>query len=108
MKKHILVVGLKTLGMSIVKQLSKYNCEVLAIDKSDKAIYKAKTGALKSFFASTFLVATKDDPERESQSEYKKNTKNKLKGNKTNYGKEISNYCKSTKRNRKNYCNRYG
>jgi len=33
MKKHILVVGLKTLGMSIVKQLSKYNCEVLAIDK---------------------------------------------------------------------------
>ena len=33
MKKHILVVGLKTLGMSIVKQLAKYNCEVLAIDK---------------------------------------------------------------------------
>jgi len=33
MKKNILVVGLKTLGMSIVKQLAKYNCEVLAIDK---------------------------------------------------------------------------
>ena len=32
-KKHILVLGLKTFGMSIVKQLSKYNCEVLAIDK---------------------------------------------------------------------------
>ena len=33
MRKQILVVGLKTFGMSIVKQLSKYNCEVLAIDK---------------------------------------------------------------------------
>ena len=32
-KKQILVLGLKTFGMSIVKQLSKYNCEVLAIDK---------------------------------------------------------------------------
>lgn len=32
-KKNILVLGLKTLGMSIVKQLSEYNCEVLAIDK---------------------------------------------------------------------------
>ena len=33
MKKNILVLGLKNFGMSIVKQLSKYNCEVLAIDK---------------------------------------------------------------------------
>jgi len=33
-KKHILVLGLKTFGLSIVKQLSKYNCEVLALDKS--------------------------------------------------------------------------
>jgi len=32
-KKNILVLGLKTFGMSIVKQLSKYNCEVLAVDK---------------------------------------------------------------------------
>lgn len=32
-KKQILVLGLKTFGMSVVKQLSKYNCEVLAIDK---------------------------------------------------------------------------
>ena len=38
-----------------------------AIDKGDKALYKAKTGALKSYFASTFLVATKDDPEREDE-----------------------------------------
>ena len=33
-KKHILVLGLKTFGISIVKQLSKYNCEVLALDKN--------------------------------------------------------------------------
>ena len=33
-KKHILVLGLKTFGLSIVKQLSKYNCEVLALDKN--------------------------------------------------------------------------
>ncbi len=33
-KKHILVLGLKSFGLSIVKQLSKYNCEILAIDKS--------------------------------------------------------------------------
>ena len=33
MKKNILVLGLKTFGMSIVKQLSKYNCEILALDK---------------------------------------------------------------------------
>ena len=32
-KKQILVLGLKTFGMSVVKQLSKYNCDVLAIDK---------------------------------------------------------------------------
>ena len=46
----------------------------IAIDKGDKAIYKAKTGALKSFLASTFLVATKDDPERVDKS-YKKSDK---------------------------------
>lgn len=46
----------------------------LAIDKGDKAIYKAKTGALKSFFASTFLVATKDDPEREEDKPATKKT----------------------------------
>ena len=33
MRKQVLVIGLKTFGMSIVKQLSKYNCEILAIDK---------------------------------------------------------------------------
>lgn len=32
-KKQILVLGLKTFGMSVIKQLSKYNCDVLAIDK---------------------------------------------------------------------------
>ncbi len=40
----------------------------IAIDKGDKAIYKARTGALKSFFANTFWVATHDDPEREDDS----------------------------------------
>ena len=34
-----------------------------ALDKGDKAGYKAYTGALKYFFADTFLVATGDDPE---------------------------------------------
>ena len=47
----------------------------IGIDKGDKAIYKAKTGALKSFFASTFLVATKDDPERDDKPSKKTYTK---------------------------------
>ena len=40
-KKHILVLGLKTFGLSIVKQLSKYNCEVLAIDKDMNRVEEA-------------------------------------------------------------------
>lgn len=36
------------------------------IDKGDKAGYKAYTGALKYFLADKFMVATGDDPERES------------------------------------------
>lgn len=36
------------------------------IDKGDKSIYKAMTGALKYYFANTFIVATGDDPETES------------------------------------------
>ena len=40
-KKNILVVGLKTFGMSIVKQLSQYNCEVLAIDKEMEKVEEA-------------------------------------------------------------------
>ena len=39
------------------------------IDKGDKAGYKAYTGALKYFLADTFMVATGDDPERESPAE---------------------------------------
>ena len=38
------------------------------IDKGDKAVYKAYTGALKYYLADTFIVPTKDDPEKESQS----------------------------------------
>jgi len=40
-KKNILVVGLKTFGMSIVKQLSEYNCEILAIDKEMDKVEEA-------------------------------------------------------------------
>lgn len=36
------------------------------IDKGDKAIYKAMTGALKYYLADTFMVATGDDPEKDS------------------------------------------
>lgn len=37
-----------------------------ALDKGDKAGYKAYTGALKYYLANTFAVATGDDPETES------------------------------------------
>ena len=33
-KKHIVVLGVDNFGMSTIKQLSKYNCETLAIDKN--------------------------------------------------------------------------
>lgn len=36
------------------------------IDKGDKAGYKAYTGALKYYLADTFMVATGDDPEKDS------------------------------------------
>ena len=36
------------------------------IDKGDKAGYKAYTGALKYYLADTFMVATGNDPEKES------------------------------------------
>lgn len=36
------------------------------IDKGDKGGYKAYTGAIKYYLANTFLVATGDDPEKES------------------------------------------
>jgi len=44
------------------------------LDRGDKAGYKATTGAIKRFLSSTFLVATKDDPEREDESITKKAT----------------------------------
>ena len=37
------------------------------MDKGDKGGYKAYTGALKYYLANTFMVATGDDPETESQ-----------------------------------------
>ena len=47
-KKHIVVLGLKTFGMSIVKQLSKYNCEVLALDKNMDRVEEADEYATES------------------------------------------------------------
>lgn len=40
-KKNILVLGLKTFGLSIVKQLFKYNCDVLAIDRNMDRVEEA-------------------------------------------------------------------
>lgn len=45
------------------------------IDKGDKAGYKAYTGALKYYLANTFMVATGDDPEKESPEEPMNKTK---------------------------------
>lgn len=47
-----------------------------ALDKGDKAGYKAYTGSLKYFLANTFLVATGDDPEKDEE-ENKKQSKPK-------------------------------
>ena len=44
------------------------------LDRGDKAGYKATTGAIKKFLSSTFLVATKDDPEREDDKTANKKT----------------------------------
>lgn len=44
------------------------------MDKGDKAGYKAYTGALKYYLANTFMVATGDDPEKDSP-EAKMNTR---------------------------------
>lgn len=48
------------------------------LDRGDKAGYKATTGALKRFLSSTFLVATKDDPEREDELPKRKNQNNQI------------------------------
>lgn len=47
------------------------------IDKGDKAGYKAYTGALKYYLANTFMVATGDDPEKESPNEKMNDKKEK-------------------------------
>lgn len=41
-------------------------CVGEGFDKGDKAVYKAHTGALKYFFANSFLVATGDEAENDS------------------------------------------
>ena len=40
-RKHIVVLGLDTFGMSVIKQLSKYNCQTLAIDKNMEKVEQA-------------------------------------------------------------------
>lgn len=45
-------------------EVSKFYGE--GFDKGDKAMYKAYTGAIKYYLANTFLVATGDDPEKDS------------------------------------------
>ena len=47
------------------------------IDKGDKAGYKAYTGALKYYLADTFMVATGDDPEKESPDNKMNNKSNR-------------------------------
>ena len=49
-------------------------------DTGDKAIYKAHTGALKYFLANTFMVASGDDAEKDTQQvmQYQKNSKPQL------------------------------
>lgn len=49
-------------------------------DTGDKAIYKAHTGALKYFLANTFMVASDDDAEKDTQQEmkYQKNSRPQL------------------------------
>lgn len=62
------------------------------IDKGDKGLYKAYTGAVKYYLANTFLVATGDDPETESPNEklnYKKPTKAQLKVIADTYGDKL-------------------
>lgn len=56
-----------------------------ALDKGDKAGYKAYTGALKYYLADTFMVATGDDPENESPEGKTSDKKNNvIKGNNPN------------------------
>ncbi len=49
-------------------------------DTGDKAIYKAHTGALKYYLANTFMVASDDDAEKDTQQpmQYQKNAKPQL------------------------------
>ena len=59
------------------------------IDKGDKAGYKAYTGALKYYLADTFMVATGDDPEKDSP-ENSMNKKVSRKSTKTASPKQIA------------------
>ena len=78
-------------GFSEVSQMSG-----IGMDKGDKGIYKAYTGALKYYLANTFMVATGDDPEKADKGADKKITAQKVKtlGNLIlDYGLDIADIC---------------
>ncbi len=60
------------------------------IDKGDKAGYKAYTGALKYYLANTFMVATGDDPEKESPNHTMNNKVTKITSKQIEYLKKLA------------------
>lgn len=52
---------------TISGETSDYFIPSFGIDKGDKAIFKAMTGALKYFFLQTFMLSTEDDPEADGE-----------------------------------------
>lgn len=71
---RIVTLGCKLIDIDTgYSEISNHTGE--GLDRADKAGYKATTGALKRFLSSTFLVATKDDPEREEEKTVTKKTK---------------------------------
>jgi len=66
-KKHIVVFGLNNFGMSTIKELSKYNCETLAIDKNQDRVEMAAEYAT---YAMQVNVQDEDDFEELSLNSY--------------------------------------
>jgi len=52
-RKNIVVIGARTLGLSIIKQLANYDCEVLAIDKDMKKVEEADKYATQAIQVNT-------------------------------------------------------
>lgn len=66
-KKHIVVLGLDTFGMSTLRQLSQYNCQTLAIDKSMDKVEQASEYAT---YAMKINIHDVDDLEELSLNSY--------------------------------------